>query len=249
MTIASEKTVTKARLSRIAKTASVPLLLVSLAACATPFKADVSRFQTQLPAPQGESFAVVADDPRLAGGLEFSQYASEVANNMRALGYTQGTPETASLLVRFDYGVGPGRERIRSTGFSDPFYNSWYGYRPFYASRFGRRGFYRPGSSFAFGFHDPFFGGGFGRGFGGGFGGGNIRSTTIYTSGIDMKIDRAATGERLFEGKAQAMSTSNRLQHLVPNLVEAMFVDFPGNSGETLRISIAPEETKVRRID
>ena len=66
---------------------------------------------------------------------------------------------------------------------------------------------------------------------------------------IDMKIDRAATGERLFEGQAQAISTSNRLQYLVPNLVEAMFTDFPGNSGETLRISIAPEKTTVRKID
>ena len=64
-----------------------------------------------------------------------------------------------------------------------------------------------------------------------------------------MKIDNTATGQRLFEGKAQAVSTSDRLQYLVPNLVEAMFTDFPGNSGETLRISIKPEETKVRRID
>ena len=56
-------------------------------------------------------------------------------------------------------------------------------------------------------------------------------------------------GERLFEGKAEALSTSNRLQYLVPNLVEAMFTDFPGNSGETVRISIAPEKKTVRRVD
>ena len=37
------------------------------------------------------------------------------------------------------------------------------------------------------------------------------------------------------------MSTSNRLQYLVPNLVEAMFTDFPGRTGETVRISVAPE--------
>jgi hypothetical protein len=66
---------------------------------------------------------------------------------------------------------------------------------------------------------------------------------------FDLKIDDTETGERLFEGKAQAVSSSNRLQYLVPNLVEAMFVDFPGNSGETLRITIKPEENKVRRID
>jgi hypothetical protein len=221
------------------KLASVPMILAGLAACATPFKADVSRFQSQLPAPQGESYAVVADDPALAGGLEFAQYADLVEAQMTRLGYTQAASvDDASLLVRFDYTVDKGRERVRSTGFRDPFYSPWYGYtaRGYRA----RPGYYSPryyGSHWGYGFNDPW------------FGGPEVRSYTVYTSGIDLKIDRAATGERLFEGEAQAVSTSNRLQYLVPNLVEAMFTDFPGNSGETVRISIAPEKTSVRRIE
>lgn len=220
-----------AKYGRTAKLAAIPLLLAGLAACATPFKADVSRFQSQLPAPTGQTFAVVADDPKLAGGLEFALYADEVEEEMVRLGYTEASPESANLLVRFDYGVDKGRERIRETGFgrSDPFYNPWYGYnRPF--GRLGYRG------GWGYGYNDSF------------FNRGGIRSDTIYTSGIDVKIDRAG-GERLFEGKAEAISTSNRLQYLVPNLVEAMFTDFPGSSGETVRISIAPEKTTVRRID
>ena len=39
-----------------------------------------------------------------------------------------------------------------------------------------------------------------------------------------------------------------RRYDLVPNLVEAMFTDFPGHNGETVRISIAPEKTTVRRV-
>ena len=31
-----------------------------------------------------------------------------------------------------------------------------------------------------------------------------MRSYTVYTSGIEMKIDRASDGQRLFEGEAQA---------------------------------------------
>ena len=221
------------------KLASVPMILAGLAACATPFKADVSRFQSQLPAPQGESYAVVADDPALAGGLEFAHYANLVEAQMTRLGYTQAASvDDASLLVRFDYTVDKGRERVRSTGFRDPFYSPWYGYtaRGYRA----RPGYYSPryyGSHWGYGFNDPW------------FGGPEVRSYTVYTSGIDLKIDRAATGERLFEGEAQAVSTSNRLQYLVPNLVEAMFTGFPGNSGETVRISIAPEKTTVRRIE
>jgi hypothetical protein len=217
---------------RTLKLASVPLLLAGLAACATPFKADVSRFQSQLPGPEGQTFAVVADDPALAGGLEFNQYADLVEAQMERLGYTEASPQDATLLVRFDYGVDNGRERVRTTGFRDPFYDPWYGYyRPYY---YGRSAFHR---GWHYGFYDPW------------FDGPEVRSYTIYTSGIDMKIDRAADGERLFEGKAQAVSTSNRLQYLVPNLVDAMFTDFPGNSGEDVRITIKPEEKTVRRIN
>ncbi len=74
----------------------------------------------------------------------------------------------------------------------------------------------------------------------------SYESYTVYTSGIEMKIDRKADGVRLFEGKAEAASLSNRLQYLVPNLVEAMFTGFPGNSGETLRITVAPEKKTAR---
>lgn len=219
--------------ARALRIAPVPILLAGLAACASPgFKADVSRFQATLPAPAGETFAVVADDPALAGGLEFALYADMVEAQMERLGYTQSNPENAGLLVRFDYGVDNGREKVRSTGAGayDPFWSPWY--RGYY-----RSGFHRPYGAWGYGFYDPW------------FGGPDVRSYTVYTSGIDLKIDDTETGERLFEGKAQAVSSSNRLQYLVPNLVEAMFVDFPGNSGETLRITIKPEENKVRRLD
>ncbi|RPF71841.1 DUF4136 domain-containing protein [Aurantiacibacter spongiae] len=224
--------------------AAVPALALGLVACATPFRADVSRFESQMPAPQGESFFVVADDPALSGGLEFSMYADDVAEQMRELGYAQApSAEAATMLVRLDYGVSEGRERIRSTGFyRDPFYNDWYGYaRPVVVRdrRGNRRIVYLRDRRWGYGWNDSFFGrGAFGP---------DITSYTVYTSGVDLKIDDAATGQRLFEGQAEAASTSNRLQYLVPNLVEALFTDFPGNSGETVRISIAPEDQPVRR--
>lgn len=214
---------------RTFRLALAPLLLATVAACSAPFKADVSRFQSQLPAPQGQSFAVIADDPALAGGLEFSRYADLVDAQMEKLGYVETTPDKANLLVRFDYGVDNGREKVRSTGYRDPFFSPWYGYRPYW----GYHGYYsRP---WGYGWYDPWFDNGY-------------ESYTVYTSGIDLKIDRAADGTRLFEGKAEALSTSNRLQYLVPNLVEAMFTDFPGNSGETVRITIAPEKKTVKTL-
>ena len=46
------------------------------------------------------------------------------------------------------------------------------------------------------------------------------------------------------KGSAEAMSRSNDLTKLVPNLIEAMFTGFPGNSGEKVRITLAPEQTR-----
>lgn len=212
---------------RIVRIGLVAGLAVGLSACASSFKADVSRFQAQLPAPQGQSFAVVPDDPALAGGLEFALYADLVAAELAQLGYTRATsPESASMLVRFDYDVDNGRERVRTTNAGSRFgpWGPW--------GRFG--GFRR---SFAFGFYDPW------------LAGPEVRSFTVYTSEVDLKIDNAATGERLFEGQAQAASRSNRLQSLVPNLVDAIFTDFPGNSGEVLRITIREDGKSVKPVN
>lgn len=217
-------------LRRSLKLASIPLVVASLAACTPSLTANVKRFQSQLPAPAGQTFAVVADDPALAGGLEFAQYARLVEAQLTRLGYAPASPETATMLVRFDYGVDNGRERVRSTGFRDPFWGPWYGY-----SRFG--GYYGtphrwgPYGGWGFGWYDPWFDNG-------------VESYTVFTSGIELKIDRRADNARLFEGRAEAVSSSNRLGYLVPNLVEAMFTDFPGRSGETVRITVAPEKAK-----
>jgi hypothetical protein len=219
--------------------AAAPLLMLALAACATTFSSDVTRFQSQLPPPQGQTFAVVADDPALAGGIEFGQYAQLVAVQLQKYGYQPAaSPKDADLLVRFDYGVDKGHDRVTRSAFArDPFWSPWYSYRPvIWGGRHHRYIGYVPTGPWGWGWNDPWF-----DGFDGGY-----DSYTVYTSGIGLKIDRAADGKRLFEGRAEAVSLSNRLQYLVPNLVEAMFTNFPGNSGATERISVAPEKTSAK---
>jgi len=212
--------------------AALPVALaLGLSACATnSFKADVSRFAVPLPAPAGQTFAVVPEDPKLAGGLEFATYANAVAAELTQLGYTRAaSPESADMLVRFDYSVDNGRERVRTS----PGVGGYGAFGPW-----GRWGGWGGGfGAWGYGFNDPF------------FGGPDVRSYTIYTSGVDVKIDRRVDGQRLFEGKAEAVSRSNRLPRLVPNLVDALFTDFPGNSGETVRITIRDDEKTVRPTD
>jgi len=203
----------------------------ALSGCAENFNARVSRFQA-LPAPAGQTFVVQAADPRLQGGIEFGQYARIVAAELVRQGYQPATdPARADLVVRMAYSVDRGRERVVS---SPGFGYGGFGYNGFgYGGFYGRRGY-------VFGFNDPFLYGGFG-----GFGGyTDVRSYTVYTSELDLKIDRTDNGQRLFEGTARAQSRDDDLPRLVPNLIEAMFTGFPGNSGQTVNITIAPEKKK-----
>lgn len=222
---------------RRALTLAAAGLTLALGACATPFKADVQRFQSALPVPQGQTFVIQAEDPAMAGGIEFGQYASLVTGELARYGYRPAAPDAKpDMIVRFDYGVDKGRERIRREPgfydpFYDPFYRGYYGYGLGYSRPVIVRG--RHGYRYVHGFYDPFL-------WGGGWGRDQITSYTVYTSGIALKIDRAADGQRLFEGRAEAMSQTNDLGTLVPNLVQAMFTNFPGNSGEKVRITVAP---------
>ena len=198
-----------------------------------PFAADVSRFQA-LPAPQGQSFVVVAEDPRLDGSLEFSQYAGIVADRLSRQGYVRANaPGDATLLVQVGYAVDRGREKLRSVpGFAGPRFGYGYGwgpYRPYYG--FGHR-------AFIYGFNDPFL---YGSDYD------QFESYTVYQSELTMKIERRANRERVFEGTARAMSGDDDLTTLVPNLVDAMFTGFPGNSGQTVRITLAPPERRSAR--
>jgi len=206
-----------------------PAMLLALAACATGLPTQVSRFQA-MPAPQGQTFVIQAAKAENRGGLDFSQYADIVRHDLLALGYSEASsPRDATLLVTMDYGVDQGRERVVATPdlFADPWGYGGFGYRPYFGrGYYGGFGRYR--SPFFWGWHDPFWDY-------------DVHSYTLYTSFLDLNIRRTADNQSLFEGHAQARSQTNELPRIVPQLVEAMFTGFPGNSGETVRITVMPE--------
>ena len=216
----------------------------ALSGCATGFPAQVSRYQA-MPAPQGQSFIVVPMDVRESGGLEFSRYASMVAQGMQAQGYVPAASlASATMVVRIGYGVDQGTVQYDRDPFGYGGYGAGYGGygrgygsigygggvygRPYYS----RWGYYGARSPFYYGWDSPF---GSPYGYGGG-----VSSYTVYRSHLDMDIRRKADNASLFEGRARARSHNDNLGVLVPNLVEAMFTGFPGRSGETVRITVAP---------
>jgi len=205
---------------------AAPVALLALSACATPFQADVARFQA-MPPPQGQSFVIQPADPANEGGLEFAQYAAIIGQRLSAQGYTQASdPKNATLVVLVDYGVDHGVEKIQTTPGFGP---SWGWGLPYGWGWGGWRGRYY------WGWNDPFWGWGDYP---------DVSSYTVYTSHLDMQIKRAADGQSLFEGHAKARSRDDKLTELVPNLVEAMFTNFPGRSGETVKITIPPPERR-----
>ena len=211
------------RISKFAAAIALGVSAMGLSACAESLNTVVSRYQA-MPAPQGQTFFVVPGEGLAAnGGLEFQRYAGLVAQQLQARGYAPATdPKSASMIVQLGYGVDSGQTRI----VEDPFYRSRFGYGgfydPFYYPRFGR------GWGYSFGWDDPFW---YGRGAG-------IDSYVEYHSQIDLHIRAAGTSQPLFDGRAQARSQTNRLDIVVPSLVDAMFSGFPGQSGETVKITI-----------
>ena len=214
------------RIRQFAAAIALGAAAVALSACAEQINTTVSRYQA-MPAPQGQTFFVVPGGGLANnGGLEFQRYASLVAQQLQARGYTPASdPKSANMIVQFGYGLDKGQVR--------------YVEDPFYRSHFGFGGFYGPGA----GFYRPRFGWGWGGGYYMGWDdpfwyGGGIDSYVEYHSQIDLHIRAAGTNAPLFDGRGQARSQTNRLDVVVPSLVDAMFTGFPGRSGETVRITI-----------
>jgi hypothetical protein len=218
---------------------------VAVSGCATGLPAEVTRYSA-MPIPQGQSFYVVPGEG-VQGGLEFGRYASIVSQQLQAKGYQPaGAPQVADMLVKLSYEVGDGETRYSVSpfarsryadpfyrGYYDPFYGGFYG-RPYW-SRFGYYSRYR--SPFYFGWDDPFWYSSPYAGYGPGFGD-PIREYTVYESELELDIVRRADNAPLFEGTAQARSQTDELGVLVPNLIEAMFTNFPGRNGETVKITV-----------
>jgi hypothetical protein len=217
------------RIRKIAAAIALGTAAVTLSACAESITSTVSRYQA-MPAPQGQTFYVVPDGGMARnGGLEFQRYAGIVAQQLEARGYRPATDvSSANMVVQFGYGVDRGQVRYVEDPFPSAAYSPFWG-AGFYGPRFG----WGWGGRYAWGWNDPFW-----------YGGG-VDSYVEYRSQIDLHIRAAGTNAPLFDGRAQARSTTNRLDVVIPSLVDAMFTGFPGRSGETVRITI-PARPKAR---
>ena len=209
---------------------ALPLAAAALlSACAPTFEARVARFSA-LPTPPAKTFYVEPANQAYVGGLEFATYANMVKKQMLAKGFTEvAAPAGADVTVLLDYAVGAPQQRIQT--------------RP--STNVGWAGGWGPGWGGAgWGWH-PYWGPAWGPGWGGawgGWGGQEIYSVTEYTAVMALKMVRTADKANLFEGRAETTSRSNNLPAVMPNLVRAMFTQFPGTNGEAVRVRFNPND-------
>ena len=205
-------------LPRLAQLLAIATLAL-LAACAQPFEARVQSFQSMPPA-QGQSFYVQPADPQRQGSLEFAAYAGLVGTELQKLGFRPAaSADTADLQVMMDFSSGPGRERISTRPSATPPMWGWYG-RGWY----GRPGWW--GSPWGDPWNNPW------------GGGQEVYSFTVYPAFLHVAIVRTADKTPLFEGRAETTTRKNDLPTIMPNLVTALFSDFPGE----------PARSKVVRV-
>lgn len=216
---------TAPRSRRLAAPAAA-LALLLLSACATPFQATVTRYSATIPAP-GQSFVVEPAAPAAADGqppsLEFETYAQRVSRNLEALGYRAAPSATeADFIARLSFGMGPPRDRLGTR--PGPAFSSWGWYgRPFWGPGWhpwiGSR------------FYDPFWGG---------FGPTEVYSFTEFPVFAEVDLAPGRTARNVFEGRAEAAARRPDMPRVVPLLIDTIFVDFPGTSGEVRRVRVTP---------
>ncbi len=187
-------------------------LVLLLGACQQTMDADVTRFHTVPANYAGQSFTILPDKNQ-AGSLEFQHYAELVAAALQAQGLRplphEGPP--ADLVVQMHYAsLGNHTDYIYDPG---PYWGGW-GW------------------------------GGWGPGWGwGGYYDGSVSSYTLYAQMLDVEIFdgpawRAGKREMAFEGRAVGQSEIRSLNVAMPYLVAALFRNFPGNSGQTIQVSV-----------
>jgi hypothetical protein len=200
--------------------ALVVLACLTLVACASTFRSDVARFHRLNDAPHDAQFVVVPADAGKQGSIEFAQYAALIRRELSGFGYRPlSEAGAADLTVEIGYGVSKGEQVVRSR---PTIFYGFYGLHghssPFYTGYWYRGALY---GDYPFGY-------------------GDVYTETMYTRTLNMVIVRIGDSGReiLFEGEVVSVGRDRRLPEIMPYLVQAMFTNFPGESGVTKEVVI-----------
>lgn len=171
--------------------------------------ADVTRFHLGEPIARGQ-IAVEPFEPELAGSLEFRSYSGAVAAQLARLGWTVvDSPGKSEQVALIDVRQGS-REALRS----------------------------RPPVTIGIGGGTGGWSSGVGAGASFGVGGG--RGGEIVGTMLQVSIKRRSDGTVFWEGRAETEARAEDpladRRNAVERLADALFRDFPGESGRTISV-------------
>lgn len=179
---------------------------------------QVTRFHDLQVNLRGSFFVMPLNDQD--GSLEFRQYAKAIADEMVRQGFREAMkPGDADFWVYATYGVDQGRSELSS---QPVFGQTGGGNTTFVIPRTGQ---------FATAYTQPTFG----------IVGSQLVSERIYTRtlAVDIVDWKASTNEKavkILEGRVRSEGLSPNLSMILPYMISAMFEDFPGQSGKTVRV-------------
>jgi len=201
-----------------------------LGACTSSIRSDVTRFHELAP-PKGETFIIVAKNPAREGSLELARYATEVTKNLIKEGYQPAGEGTPDLIVSIDFGIS---DPLKTESYSRPppyFGPTFYGrrhryystpYNPYYGYYYyGLGSFFYDRYSYLYDTGDY--------------------TRIVYERVFEMAIEKNG-GPFVFEGRAVSLGRSHDLPKVMPLMIDALFVDFPGVDGSTVRVTVEAEK-------
>ena len=203
---------------------------IGLAACASPkyVVSDVTRHHSMPRAPSGETFVVVASEGNQDESLAFTAYAGILEQHLSRLGLRPfgGEASNPDLVVTLNWSIeGPSPDvKSRGDGFG---YSLGYGY-----------GYRRSHFGYGFGYDSGY--------------GNRTMTRQMFVRRVELAIYEGASyntenPKRIFEGTAVSTGTNGQIDPVMPYIVQAIFDQFPGASGETrtVRIEVPPDSEPV----
>lgn len=213
------------------------LLIAGLQGCATRLDTTVTAFHEPDLAWKGKRFVIVADE-RQRDSLEFKAYADLVSQALQRNGLVPiVATNRADIDVKLQYKV----DELRSTRYDSPAYYGSYGF-------YGGYGFWGPGAYWGRPYRR-----GWGPSYYGFYGPGPYWAVPMYYPAQprvysswrhELKVDLGQPGveKQQFEATASTENNSSSQANVMPALVEAIFHDFPGPSGQSRQVEVELRE-------
>lgn len=182
-----------------------------LCACSSSIKNNVTRFH-HLPPVGGQTIEVISIDPTLQQSIEFRSYAQLIGSKLGNVGFRPPENGTSQYIAEIGYGIAPIGNTVIDNDNSGVSFGMGVG-----------SGGRRSSTSLGLGISTSF---------------GSSEPVVPYVSRLTMNIVDLSTGQRLYEGHVESINKNPNLAQIMPYMVDALFQNFPGESGKTETIKI-----------